>query len=125
MTQPPAGHSKPSWLGRVVRNLVEFFGVILLLLVAGGYLYDETWLAWRGQPPWAFCRALGLLSLGSIEGIGLLLIIGAIVAMILGERRWAIGLVIVGALVATPALWMPEFVTDRCPWIMTGSGPGE
>ena len=67
MTQPPAWYSKPpSWMGgnrsllvNASRHLAEFMAVTLVLLVGGGYLYDEVWLAWRGQPPWAFCRALG------------------------------------------------------------------
>jgi len=46
-------------------------------------------------------------------------------AFVLGRRQLSIGLIIVGALAGSPTLWMPQALTDRCPWIMTGSSPGE
>ena len=133
MTQPPAWYSKPpSWargnnslLLKTIRHIAEFVAVTLALLIGGGYLYDEVWLAWRGHPPWAFCAALGLVPLSAVEALGLFLVVVGMLAFVLGRRQLSIGLIIVGALAGSPTLWMPQALTDRCPWIMTGSSPGE
>ena len=102
------------------RHLAEFMAVTLVLLVGGGYLYDEVWLAWRGQPPWAFCAALGLVPLSAAESIGVFLVVVGLLAFIFGRRQLALGLIVVGALAGSPALWMPQALADRCPWLMTG-----
>ena len=86
MAQHPEPKSLLSRPARWLALLLEEALVLFALAVAAAFAWDDLWLAWRGQQPWAVCGLFSLLPWSLIPVTGAaMMVVGVLLA--LGKRK--------------------------------------